>query len=44
MFFANQVSQCAKEGAGLGWSECHCEDFVVEVAMFDKLERVEEWR
>jgi hypothetical protein len=23
MFFADQVPQCAEEGAGLGWSECH---------------------
>ena len=24
MFFPNEVSQCAEEAAGLGWSECHC--------------------
>jgi hypothetical protein len=24
VFFADQVSQCAEEGAGLGWFECHC--------------------
>ena len=31
MVFADQVSQCAEEGAGLGWFECHCwfGDFVV---------------
>jgi hypothetical protein len=24
MFFADQIPQCAEEGAGLGWFECHC--------------------
>ena len=24
MFFADQVSEGAEEGAGLSWSECHC--------------------
>jgi hypothetical protein len=23
VFFADQVPQCAEEGAGLGWFECH---------------------
>jgi hypothetical protein len=54
MFFADQVSQCAEEGAGLGWFECHCgccEGFVgVEMCCFVQRDwRVEmlsfeEWR
>jgi hypothetical protein len=33
MFFADQGSQCAEEGAGLGWFECHflcCGGFLLE--------------
>lgn len=29
MFFADQVSEGAEEGTGLGWSECHCCGFEV---------------
>lgn len=24
MVFADEVAECAEEGAGLGWFECHC--------------------